>query len=328
MKLPISAHLITALAVLTLSFPCVAIAQSIASLESSLSKKESALVTLENRIESYAQRQLDAEEKLQQALEDLGAATAELDEAKQSTSPEAATQQSLATKKVELAKNALESRQSRLNSAREKYTSLLVDKQRTEAEITALEAVIAERRRVAEARATAAQEAARLAEQRAAEEKFAANTQAPTPAITQPKIAAKTVAPKTTEPKIEAPQQDTALPEASEDAQPTPRQLHAQKMMAELNERVKGADKEGWRRYETLTLKVNREEPIEFEYLGNHQYYAEVQLEDGKQKIKIRSRTFVINVPKDESGDTFVVIYDTRDKYKADFSIFNKSLLD
>ncbi|UTA49452.1 hypothetical protein L1F30_07925 [Simiduia sp. 21SJ11W-1] len=314
MKLPFSAQISAALAVFILALPSLANAQSLSALQTALSKKESALTTLNNRIESYAQRQVDAEEKLQEALADLGSATAELDAATRSNATNAQTLQTLAAKKVELAKNALESRQSRLNSAREKYTALLVEKQTTEAEIKAFSSVIAQRQRDAQAQAKAKAEAQRQAAIIAAQN-TSITTATPAPAVPQPQIAASTA--QSAEPKPVA-----------EEVPPTPRQLHAQKMMDELNARVKGADKEGWRRYESLTLRVDRGDLLEFEYLGNHQYYAEVELEKGKRRIKIRSRTFAVEVPDDEHGHTFVVIYDTRDKYKAEFSIFNKSLLD
>jgi chromosome segregation ATPase len=100
MKLPsLSAKLVLAFAIVILNLPTPAIAQSIASLQTNLTKKSSALSTLENRIISYGQRQLDAEEKLQEALQDLSDATSELETARQNTGPEAANQQTWPVKK-------------------------------------------------------------------------------------------------------------------------------------------------------------------------------------------------------------------------------------
>lgn len=104
----------------------------------------------------------------------------------------------------------------------------------------------------------------------------------------------------------------------------TPMQQQARRAMNRLFEKTKGADKAESHVSLELVLSESPISTVDLEYLGNEQFYTEVQINKGKHTLRINRKKFNIAVPQTEGGDVFVIIYDNK---KVQIAAFNKKLL-
>ncbi|BFM11818.1 hypothetical protein R50072_19710 [Simiduia litorea] len=286
--------------------------------QAKLENKETGIETLESRLSSYSNRQADAQEKLDKAKAELAAAQEELAQAKASTDEGAAVQQELAQKKIELALNGLESRKKRLESTSEKLASLSKELKTAQADHQSLKIKVATlETQIAAVKNTPSAPAPKTAPTKPV---YTAAPVAPAPAP----IALKEPEPVVTAAATPATQSTPAKPDTPLTAQ----ELSARKEMKTLATKTKGADTSGYRQYAELYIEANNGEKEELEFLGNGQYYGEIKLTSDSNKLKIRNRTFKVNVPDDQNGSVFVVIYDATNRPKPRFVIFNKNLLE
>lgn len=293
------------------------ISANIKTLEARLDSKQEGIVTLNRRLESYQERLDDAQEKLDKAKADLFEANNAVITAKQATGNDAATQQELAKKKLDLAHNALESRQSRLEMTASKQAALEASLVKTKNEVAQLQGQLIELNK--QLKLAQAQPQPQAKPQPAPKPVQTSVAAAPQP-VPMPELAsAAPVAVAEPEPSPVA----TLTPAA----ELTPEQKSARAAMRALNEKVRGADLDGYRQFGEIYVRhdTGREE---LEFLGNAQYYAEVVLPRGSNRLKIQSRSFRVDVPDDQHNNTFAIIYDATNRQKADFSIFNKSLIE
>lgn len=330
-----------AIAWLFLSFAlfghCAAFADARSDLVATLNKtqvklenRKTASDTLESRLNGYKERQKEAEEKLISAQNDLATARADLIEAGNSKADGAENQQELAQKKVALAENGLESRRSRLNSISDNYQGILQEMAENQKQIASLELTVASLTTQLSKTPIAAKKIAPPPEKIAV---AAAPKQTPKHVpVKQPVLAPAPMAIAPTR-VISTPVAAVSTNTETASTAEEPRELsaraqYARAQMTELNQKTKGADSESYRQYTELTAKVDRSDLTELEFLGNGQYYGELKLDGGNHRIQIRSRNFQVKVPADETGNTFVVLYDTTDRNKPRFVFFNKTLID
>ncbi len=320
------------------------LSQKTTTYQQSIASKKEALVTVENRLLAYDVKREDAKNQLVEAKEDLLVAQSELETAKQISSDDGPRKLEMSQRRLELAERGVQNREKRLDRLNRKHSELIAEKGKLEADIAWIDKQIVSLNKTAEA-------------QRAEEEKFAAMQAAatPEPVITTPEPVISTPAPrppavtptsgegiesaealdkgtiaetvdsKPAEDKVETDQADKATP--VEKANLTPHQRYARNEIKKLNERTRNADKSEHRRYSELLLDIDYKHAVELEYLGNEQFFAEVELSKGKHTLIIDMRKFIVKVPDGADGDTFVVIYDTTDMKKPRFVFFNKQFL-
>jgi len=332
--------IVTALCNSALAETAAEINAKVDSYKNSLIAKQAALETINNRLLAYEAKNDDAVAQLAKAKEDLTEATATLEEANQVKSEDGPGKRDLAQRRYELAERGVQSREKRLDRVINKNKELNQEKDALQSEIKWVNTQITTLSKQAEQTLL---EEKKFAELQRAKAKKPAPTAVPTPV----KIAAPAPppAPEAVE-TIESVEGDavaetaasavkaTPPPTSTAAAQPvnekdlTPRQRYARNEMRKLNTLTKDADKREHRRYTELLMEVDREDPVELEYLGNEQFFTEIALSKGKHKLTINLRKFVVKIPDSADGDTFVVIYDTTDLSNARFVFFNKKLLD
>lgn len=298
--------------------------------KSSITKKNEALDTISNRLEAYQAKKNDATSQLVKAKADVLEAQRELDKAKQLTGDTAERKQDLAQRRYELAERGVQSREKRLERLMGKYNELSAEEDKVTAEIdwlssqidplTKKASLLAEQEKAAAALAVAA---------KAAPKPTPKPTPIPTPKPTPSPEPVETVETPASDVAVETPAMAKAAPEPEASPEDlTPRQRYARKEMRKLNEMTKGADKTEQRHYTEVLMEIDRKDAVELEYLGNNQFYGEVDLSKGKHTLTVNLRKFIVKIPDSADGDTFVVIYDTSDQEKARIVFFNKNLLD
>lgn len=62
-------------------------------------------------------------------------------------------------------------------------------------------------------------------------------------------------------------------------------------------------------------------------YLGHHQYHMEATVQPGKMTFTVDGHPWYLNVPEDEAGAVYIIIYDLRQPNQPRMVMFNKSLL-
>jgi len=303
--------------------------------QSLLAKKREALDTVENRLKSYEVKKSDAMSQLIRAKADLAEAKRELDRASKETGENSEHKQDLAQRMYELSERGLQSRERRQERILENFRELTAEKEQLNTDITKLTSTIATLRKRVKLLENQ-EKAARIA---AESKPDATPTPAPKAVVKATPVPTPTPEPEpieivsedegvTTETAAMATDKETAQKEDSVTEESlSPRQRYARLQMRKLNELTLNADKSENRRYTELLMEVDRDQVIELEYLGNDQFYAEVKLQKGKHKLLIRLRKFVVTIPNSADNDTFVVIYDARDKGDEHFVFFNKKLL-
>jgi len=107
----------------------------------------------------------------------------------------------------------------------------------------------------------------------------------------------------------------------------SPMQKYAYQQMNTLRQRIKGADRTDKRGSLELVLEVDNQHVIELEYLGNDQFYTEVELLSGKHTLAINLRKYVATVPGSDKQSTYVVIYDGSNPKDGKLIIFDKKLI-
>jgi DNA repair exonuclease SbcCD ATPase subunit len=80
--------------------------------------------------------------------------------------------------------------------------------------------------------------------------------------------------------------------------------------------------------FKRLVLKGNRTEPVNFEFLGQNQYRAEVVVSQGKQIFEIGKHKYRRTIPASDNGETYVFIFDAKRPSRPRMVMFKKSLLD
>ncbi|WP_188150601.1 hypothetical protein [Teredinibacter waterburyi] len=336
-------------------------------IKTSLAAKQEALATLENRLLSYVAKQEDATTKLAKAEQELAESRATLEAAKGDASEAGLRQLSLAEKRLELDERGVLNRGKRLDRINRKTAELEAEAADLQAEIAWAEGQLGGKKVAAAPKPKSkptprpTPRPAAVAAPKPTLAPTLAPTLIPTVAKTNPVTApAPTIKPTTTpkpalkptprpvavedeietieqevdeaiakRPKLVAPIAPTAAPLADEiERVLTPRERYARRQMKRLNDLTKDADKGEHRRYDELLMRVDRDDEIELEYLGNEQFYGEVKMTKGRHKLTINLSRYVVNIPKAADGDTFVVIYDTTDLSEPKFIFFNKNLLD
>lgn len=293
--------------------------------KSSIAKKSEALDTIKNRLDAYEAKKNDATSQRVKAKADVMESKRELDRTKQLTGDSAANKKDLAQRRYELAERGLQSREKRLDRIMGKYKELSAEDEKITADISWLKSQIDPLTKKA---------AALVKQEKTAAKAIIAAKAAPKPTPT-PTPKPRPTATPTQEPveTVETPASDVAVetppvpdPKAAVDL--TPRQRYARSEMRKLNEKTKGADKSEQRHYTEVLMEIDRGESVELEYLGNNQFYSEVELSKGKHTLHVNLRKFNVRIPDLADGDTFVVIYDASDEEKARVVFFNKNLLD
>ena len=332
-------------------------------IKTSLAAKQESLATLENRLLAYVVKQDDATTKLAKAERELAESKAALEAAQGDTSETGLRQLSLAEKRLELDERGVLNRGKRLDRINRKTAELEAEAADLQAEIAWAEGQLGGKKIVAapQPKPKPTPKPTPRPTAVATPKPTLAPTLVPTavkakPIATPVPTIIPTVAPKPTlkptpapvaiedeietieqeveeaiakRPKLVAPIAPTAAPLAEEiERVLTPRERYARRQMKRLNDMTRDADKGEHRRYDELLMRIDRDDDIELEYLGNEQFYAEVEMTKGRHKLTINLSRYVVNIPKAADGDTFVVIYDTTDLTEPKFMFFNKNLLD
>ncbi|SMF09089.1 hypothetical protein SAMN02745866_00672 [Alteromonadaceae bacterium Bs31] len=311
----------------------------------SISTKKEALQTLENRLLAYDVKKEDATKQLAVAKEDLKNVQADLELANQDTSDDGPRKREMAKTRLELAERGVQNREKRLDRVSRKHAELITERDKTKADINWLnrqinsldkqaQAIRVEEDRFANMQAAASPEPVKIAApplvakptEPAVVKDVAKQPATAMPAAASTENAAEASGANTQAPQLPATSIHAAKPVNEKDL--TPRQRYARSEMQKLNELTKNADKTQHRRYSELLMDINYKRAVELEYLGNEQFYTEVDLVAGKHKLVIDSRKFMVKVPESADGDTYVVIYDTTDSRNERFVFFNKRLLD
>ncbi|WP_019604562.1 hypothetical protein [Teredinibacter turnerae] len=334
----------SSLCLITLLFAQISVAQTGAQaeldkLQARVASVKDSLETIDSRLEYYEVKKPDAETQLAEAQLSYQEAESLLAEAKASKEADAARAIDLANRRIELAERGLKSREGRLERTITKIVELGDEKKQLLAELSTLERQIAEKK----------ERIAIIKEQKARAAVAAQAAPAPTP-VPKPKPTPRPKPTPTPTPEpvaievVEEVAEAEATPEAEAESAPVPAPVaaaeddaslknlspqarYARAQMKTLNRLLKEESKRRNQRYDELTVKVDRDDEIDLEHLGNEQYYAELSLGAGEHALTIKLRKYKVRIPAEQDGDMFVLIYDARDHRKPRFAFFNKGLL-
>ena len=295
----------------------------LAGLEDRLFQQAESLKTIEGRIRSYSKKIIRAESDLASAKAELSAANKEVIKAYSDKSQDNTRMQDNAARNHELAEKTLHLRQKRLDRAQRKLEELQQERNRLQLDTDDLQKKITEQtERVLVLTTLASSQPAKAS---ASPKLLKAKPDAPkrpAPEPAPPETPSLPVAIKTVD---DAPVKPTATPKPELSSQ----QRYARTQMKIMNDLIADApeDESPPRAYKDLELKLGKE-VVEFEYLGNRQFYTEVMLSHGSHKIKIADRRYNITIPETEKPGLFVVIYNVLEPNKPSFIIFSKAMLD
>ncbi|BFM16415.1 hypothetical protein R50073_25980 [Maricurvus nonylphenolicus] len=153
----------------------------------------------------------------------------------------------------------------------------------------------------------------------------AKQAQKPAPVVAKPKPVVEPEPVPQPKPKVvEAPKPapKTELSELDKEAL-----AFAQKEVARL-EKLLADGSTGRPIFKRLVLKGNRTKPVNFEFLGQNQYRAEVVVAQGKQIFEIGKHKYRRTIPASDNGETYVFIFDAKRPSRPRMVMFKKSLLD
>ncbi|BFM12899.1 hypothetical protein R50072_30520 [Simiduia litorea] len=279
-----------------------------------LSNKQASLDGLQAQLRSCNESEVDARDRLDQAMADVVDARVKLE----SVDTQSATQRELAQRSLALAEQGLESRQARLHRIEKKRSRIQNAIVEHRSFIARQQTLVASLRKQVIRQAAQAQREQKLSALVPSidEEAMSFAATGEIEVMTSAALAADIA------------RSESPLTYVRQTPLLSQQQKEARAEMQRLRELTKQADRARPEHGQAFEVVVNRELNIDLEYWGEGQYYAEIPLSAGKHLLEILRHAFTVSVPEENANDTYVIIYDTNPQRDARFVLFNQSLLE